>query len=268
MRLTLQEETKIMARIIRTGTYDSTVRAVQPNEAGSGSSASGLGPRAQGNFDVAYAMQNMSFSGADAVASLIIPKIGVDGSVAQGDGELVELGELQTLSYSIHRENSPIRTLGHVNVKGFVKGGRTIAGSLIFTVFNEYAFYRISQYRDFLQRGNGFFAPLADMLPPFDIIITFFNEYGQASKMKIFGVTIVDEGQTVSIDDLIIEQTYTYMARGIQPLVKMTSEFLPDSTQNPDLVGRNITRNVFGDEVLDNLAALYASNMIERIVEI
>jgi hypothetical protein len=138
---------------------------------------------------------------------------------------------------------------------------------MIFTVFNEYAFYRIKQYRDFLARKNGFFAPLADMLPPFDVILSFFNEYGQAAKMKIFGVTIVDEGQTVSIDDLIIEQTYTFMARGIQPMVKITTE-MPNSTRDASLVARDleISRNVFGDENVDNLARLYNFNMLDEIV--
>lgn len=220
----------------------------------------------RGNYDPMYSLNNISFTGADAVATIIVPIIGENGQVVS-DGDAIELGELQTISYSIHRENAPVRTLGHVNPRGFIKGGRTIAGSMIFTVFNEYAFYRIKQYREFLARKNGFFAPLADMLPPFDIVISFFNEYGQAAKMKIFGLTIVDEGQTVSIDDLIIEQTYTFMARGIQPLVKITTE-MPDSTRDPKLVARDlqISRNVFGDENVDNLALLYNFNMLDEIV--
>lgn len=220
-----------------------------------------------------YNTSQISFSGADAVATIIIPTIGSDGSVT-GPGEVVELGEIQTLSYSMHRENSPIRTLGHVNPRGFIKGGRTIAGSLIFTVFNEYVFYRLSQYKDLLARRNGFFAPLADMLPPFDIVVSFFNEYGNMSKMKIFGVTIVDEGQTLSIDDLIIEQTYTYMARGIQPMVQMVSPHEksdsdnPNSTKDPSIVERqlNIQYNIFGDQVVDDLTRLYESNMIDEVV--
>jgi len=220
-----------------------------------------------------YNASQVSFSGADAVATIIVPTIGSNGSIT-GPGEVIELGEIQTLSYSMHRENSPIRTLGHVNPRGFIKGGRTIAGSLIFTVFNEYVFYRISQYKDLLARRNGFFAPLADMLPPFDIVVSFFNEYGNMSKMKIFGVTIVDEGQTLSIDDLIIEQTYTYMARGIQPMVQMVSPHEksdadnPNSTQDPKLIERqlNIQYNIFGDQVVDDLAKLYQSNMIETVV--
>lgn len=244
-----------------TGTYETNLNmlSAQADESGSGVRT--------GNYDPMYSLQNISFSGADAVATIIVPTIGANGGIIS-DGEAIDLGELQTISYSIHRENSPIRTLGHVNPRGFIKGGRTIAGSMIFTVFNEYAFYRIKQYRKLLARKNGFFAPLADMLPPFDIVLSFFNEYGQAGKMKLFGVTIVDEGQTVSIDDLIIEQTYTFMARGIQPLVKMTTE-IPNSTRDPRLVERDlkISRNIFGDEVVDNLALLYGFNQLDEITE-
>ena len=220
-------------------------------------------------FDFDEYMSNMSFSGADAVATIIVPVIGKTGNV-EAQGDIITLGELQTISYSIHRENSPIRTLGHVNVRGFVKGGRTIAGSLIFTVFNEYAFYKIKKYRELLARRNGFFAPLADMLPPFDIVISFFNEYGQSAKMKIFGITIVDEGQTVSIEDIITEQTYTYMARGIQPMVKMDISSEIDSTKDPAVTQRDvqISRNIFGDEAVDKISEFYNQNMVERIIPI
>ena len=215
---------------------------------------------------VNYNIEQISFSGADAVATIIVPTIGYNGNPT-GPGEVITLGDIQTLSYSMHRENAPVRTLGHVNPRGFIKGGRTIAGSFIFTVFNEYAFYRITQYRELLARRNGFFAPLADMLPPFDIVVTFFNEYGNMSKMKFFGVTIVDEGQTVSIDDLIIEQTYTYMARGIQPMVKMVSPHENMNTTQPDeVVERNldIQYNIFGDEVSEYMTKFFERNMIDK----
>jgi hypothetical protein len=163
---------------------------------------------------------NMSFAGTDITATMVIPAIDrVGGTVSSMD--VLELAEIQTISYSIHRENAPVRTLGHVNPRGFVKGARTIGGSLIFTVFNEYAFYRIKEYRQIMAETGLFFAPLADMLPPFDIVLTFFNEYGLGAKMKIYGVTIIDEGQTMSVDDLITEQTYMFMARGIQPMISM-----------------------------------------------
>ena len=159
-----------------------------------------------------------SFSGTDIVAQIILP----------GESPLV-LGELQTISYSIHRENTPVRFLGHVNPSGFVRGPRTIAGSLIFTVFNQYAFYRLEQYKRAI--GQGLYA-LADMLPLFDVAITFSSEYGSLSQMKIFGITIIDEGQTMSVDDLITEQTFTYIAQGIMPM--MTDDNIA-TTQIPGL---------------------------------
>jgi hypothetical protein len=198
---------------------------------------------------------NMSFAGVDIQATMVLPTIAnLDGS---SQGDFIELGEIQTLSYSLHRENTPVRTLGHVNPRGFIKGSRTIAGSLIFTVFNEYAFYRIKDFKRTLADKN--YAPLADTLPPFDIVLTFFNEYGLAAKMKIYGITIVDEGQTMSVDDLITEQTYTYMARGIQPMIHLdAAEDRNIYSNNPDealryeqsiAVQDAISTNFFGDNI-------------------
>lgn len=175
-----------------------------------------------------------SYAGVDISAELILP----------GESPL-NLGELQTISYSIHRENSPVRLLGHVNAAGFVKGPRTIAGSLIFTVFDTYTFYRLKSFRDAISASIW---PLADMLPPFDVVITFSNEYGRFSKMRIYGISIIDEGQTMSVDDLVTEQTYTYMARGIQPIKafypEASSVTLGSQRVNPGRVsdGVNILR--------------------------
>lgn len=146
-----------------------------------------------------------SYAGVDIVAEIVLP----------GQQPLT-LGDLQTISYSVHRENSPVRTIGHTNPVGFIRGPRTIAGSLIFTQFNTYTFYRLQHFRDAVV-NHGIY-PLADMLPPFDVVITFANEYGVFSVMKIYGVTIVDEGGTMSIENLLTEATYTYMARGIEPI--------------------------------------------------
>jgi hypothetical protein len=193
---------------------------------------------------------NMSFAGVDITATLVIPDIMENGDIAT-QGDIIEVAELQTISYSIHRENTPVRTLGHVNPRGFVKGPRTIAGSLIFTVFNEYAFYRIKQFKRKLALLG--YAPLADMLPPFDIVLTFFNEYGLYGKMKLYGLTIVDEGQTMSVDDLITEQTYTYMARGIQPLIHYdpTDDFTYPDDIEKDVNSKRISEEFFGNRVND-----------------
>lgn len=209
--------------------------------------------------DLPDPFSNMSFAGVDISAAMVIPAINRDTGTIEGT-DVLSLGELQTISYSIHRENSPIRTIGHVSPRGFVKGGRTIGGSLIFTVFNEYAFYRIREFRQIMSETGLFFAPLADMLPPFDVVLSFFNEYGLAAKMKIYGVTIVDEGGTMSVDDLITEQTYVYMARGIQPLVSMESDplMLPNEERAMYLQRQ---KNFYSEKTLKSYTQL-----IDRIV--
>lgn len=168
-----------------------------------------------------------SYAGVDITASIVMP----------GESTPLDLGELQTISYSMHRENTPVRTLGHANPRGFVKGPRTLAGSLIFTQFDLYTFYRLKEFRNHLD--NNLF-PLADMLPPFDVVISFSNEVGAFSKMKIYGITIVDEGGTMSIDDLISETTYTYMARGIQPIVNYIPSDAGNATSDQRVLRRKL----------------------------
>ena len=145
-----------------------------------------------------------SYAGTDIVMDLVLP-----------DNEPVTLGELQTFSYSMHRKKHPVRTVGHVAPRGYARGSRTLAGSMIFTVFNFYAFYRLPHMRDAI--STGLFG-VADMLPPFDVNLTFANEHGSFSKMRIYGMSFVDEGGTMSIDDMLTESTFSYVARGIQPL--------------------------------------------------
>jgi hypothetical protein len=169
-----------------------------------------------------------SFSGTDITAVILMPN----------EPAPLILGELQTISVSIHRENTPVRLVGHVSPRGFVKGPRTIAGSLIFTNFNQYAFYRLQEMRMEIGRG---LHPLSDMLPPFDIILSFQNESGAFAKMKILGVTIVDEGTTMSVDDLITESTYTYMARAFEPM----TAYVPDGWEIPEYTSaETVTRPI------------------------
>lgn len=146
-----------------------------------------------------------SYSGCDIVAEIYLP----------GEDLPLTLGDLQTISYSTHREAVPVRVLGHTAPIGFTRGTRTIAGTMIYTVFNQYTFYRLKVLADQLRSMHH---PLADMMPPFDTTVTFLNEYGSMSKLKIYGLTVVDEGSTLSIDDMLTEATLSYVARGMQPL--------------------------------------------------
>lgn len=150
-----------------------------------------------------YSATYTSYSGCDIIASITVDK----------NKPPLVIGELQTVSYSIHREVQPVRILGKSNPVGFTRGQRTIAGSLIFTVFDKSILNEIKKEAK-LDKSIS----LADELPRFDIDIIMQNEYGKSSSMKIEGIVIVDEGQVMSIEDMLTENTMSYMATDIKVL--------------------------------------------------
>lgn len=60
----------------------------------------------------------------------------------------------------------------------------------------------------------------ADTMPPFDVTMTFGNEYGQAAFQKIYDVDILNEASGVSTDTVVMERQLTYIARKISPLIR------------------------------------------------
>lgn len=166
------------------------------------------------NTKTDYQKTYNSYSGSDIVAAINLPIFSAP----------IIIGDLQTVSYSIHREVVPVRALGKINPIGFTNGQRTIAGSLIFTVFDRNIVYKIlNKVKDLKDVGLSSVdkevqSILMDEMPPFDIIITMANEYGQKSRLVIKGIVIVDEGQVMSIEDMITENTMSYLATDIEVL--------------------------------------------------
>lgn len=130
--------------------------------------------------------------------------------------QTVVLATLQTISVQSHREKFAVRALGHSYVKGYTRGQRTIAGSMIFTVFNEHALAQLQramgQRKEFVNR-NEISTLLPDQLPPIDLTIVFANEYGHLSEMRLYGVEFVNDGVTFSIEDLLSENVMQFVAR-------------------------------------------------------
>lgn len=154
-----------------------------------------------------FVHENTSYSGADITATLTIaPSDGITGGMCL-------LGDIQTLSYSLHMEREAVRGLGNINVKDYTNGPRTIAGSLVFAVFNRHVIYRIIESTGIDKKHV-----LTDELPPFDITITAESEYGYRSVMRILGIRLVNEGKVFSINDIYTENTYQYYARDIDYL--------------------------------------------------
>ena len=164
-----------------------------------------------------YKYPNESFSGCDMTASIVYDWIEEDSNGKKHKRYSSHiLGELQTISYSIHMEKRPVRSIGNVNAKDYVMGPRTIAGSLVFAVFNRHFAKNImNEHNDYFTEGQAF---LVDELPPFNVVISLANEYGLRSKLVIYGVELLNEGSGYSIDSVTTEKAYTFVARRVDYL--------------------------------------------------
>ena len=208
-----------------------------------------------------------TFSGADIVATF--------GGI--------EIGALSGITFSVTREKAPIYTMGSPNPRSFSRGKRGIAGSLIFTVFDRPALYSMleANYRTdaqgalfYTRKSNtlpgteghkrgiaefdkqsldivGQIPYYADQIPPFDITITFANEYGQGAVRSIFGVELLNEGSGASMDDIVIEETMTYVARELGPMYKISNSQLTGHS-GTDQTLKNIINEGAVDPLLNN----------------
>ena len=161
-----------------------------------------------------YGKTYKSFSGHDMVCIVELP-------LSRGGKSLVKvIGNMQTITYSIHDEKHPVRCVGDMNAKRYVFGPRTIAGTLIMTVFNKHWMHEIME--EFVANAGIQAHYLTDELPPFNITISAANEYGTKARLAIYGVTIVNEGQVMSINDVYTENTYEFFAQDIDYMTDLT----------------------------------------------
>lgn len=157
-----------------------------------------------------------SFSGTDTLAFIMLP----------GCSPVV-LGSLTTISYSMFRNKKPVINIGRTNINGVTRGSRIFAGTMIFTLINQHWLKEIQEQGEtwlsdygyekktdeYVQTGN--FELRADELPLFDIMIISANEYGNAISMYIYGIDFTDEAQTISVEDLFTENTFSFVARDV-----------------------------------------------------
>lgn len=181
-----------------------------------------------------YTRTYTSFSGSDITATI---------------GNVV-IGELQSIAYSVTREKAPIYTMGDPNPRSFSRGKRGIAGSLVFTVFDRDSLKAVKDQSfvhahglnssnihktdtdptgvhvdstksmdDIISQWTNKRNPVyTDEIPPFDITVTFLNEYGQSAALTIYGVECLNEGMGMSVDDITTERAITFVARAIDDM--------------------------------------------------
>ena len=159
-----------------------------------------------------YTNTYVSYSGTDIV---VTAQLSIDN---KSTGNIMTMGSLQTLSYSVYDRMEPIHSLGNINAKDYVHTHRYIAGSMVFAVFDEHWAKRfLEEYR----KANNIPSSekiLTDEMPPLNLTISMGNEYGSASRFVLYGVRFFNEGMTVSVNDIYTEHTYQYVALNIDYL--------------------------------------------------
>lgn len=150
-----------------------------------------------------------TFSGSDAIAFMIFPEC-----------KPILLGSLTTLSHSVYREKKPVPLLGKINTGGYTRGMRSIAGTMVFTLISQHLIEDICEQIPYLNEHGKL---KADELPFFDIMIIAANEYGAASQMMIYGAEFFEDGQVLSVQDIYIENTFSFVARDIDDFSKINT---------------------------------------------
>lgn len=147
---------------------------------------------------------------------------------------LLPLINLQSVTVSTFRSKAQVRALGHVNAKGYARGSRTIAGTLILTEFDRDSFWQlirrnVDNYDNNV--GDAGSPVLVDQVAPFDLVLLFQNEYGRAAYRYIYGIELSTNGVVYSIMDMYNENTLSFTAHDCTPLLPI------DSTSNIFLTG-------------------------------
>ena len=191
-------------------------------------------PLATGQFSVykpPATNTSIAYSGSDVSAYIV-----AYGRVSKES--FIPLTNLAALSYSIHRDKSPVRKLGHSVAHDYTKGTRTIAGSIVIINFDRAAFFELVAGVD-IYGTVGANIHLADSIPPFDLLLMFNEENkgrsGAAwhtgftgpkkpdkaanySYMWLRNIHFVDEGAVTGTDEAYLETTFQYVAEDIEYL--------------------------------------------------
>lgn len=167
----------------------------------------------------------MTYTGSDI--RVIVDLVNTDTSSSQR-GETKQLIECTTFTISIHREKAAVRAAGYINPKGFARGRRTIAGTMVLTQFTVDVLYKFLKGQQMsahdLSKDTQYVK--VDQLPPFNMTLLFTDEFGNVSYRRVLGVDFVTDGVVYSSNDMLSEQTVSYMASDFTPLLDVDTSAL------------------------------------------
>jgi hypothetical protein len=85
--------------------------------------------------------RSLGFSGCDISATIRVPaysRMGIKGVEQLNAEKVFRIGTLQTISISTYNSKTPVKALGFKNPIAIARGGRTIAGTMIFNQLHKH----------------------------------------------------------------------------------------------------------------------------------
>lgn len=199
-----------------------------------------------------------TYTGSDI--RVIVDLVAAD-TASKTKSETKQLIECTTFTISIHREKAAVRAAGYINPKGFARGRRTIAGTMVLTQFTVDVLYKFLKGQQMsshdLSKDTQYVK--VDQLPPFNMTLLFTDEYGNVSYRRVMGVDFVTDGVVYSSNDMLAEQTVSYMASDFTPLLDIDTSAL----FRPETVSQMFAPERTVQTVLSSLAqfAIPATNI-------
>jgi len=136
------------------------------------------------------------------------------------------LSNLHTITYSSFREKIAVRTIGRSGPKTYSRGQRTIAGTMVFNSSKKNTLLEfLKGQAEKEEKLSNISISMLDQLPSFNILLIFQNEYGVSSTMHLIDVDIFSEGQEMSIDNVVTNNSLNFYALDIIPLRHLHSSF-------------------------------------------
>lgn len=188
-------------------------------------------------------IDNQVFSGSNIKAIMYLPLLTLGSAAKKESSKIKVFGDLQTISISSTRSVNPVRVFGNSAPIGWCKGAITFAGTMVFATINQGAFtdiYDVDLAESYI---NGSTNMLPHYLPPFSIVLTVTNESGAACIRVINNIIITNIGSVYSIDDLYVEEQYTFVATDSTPLIPVNQSQiqLPEITSTVSRFGKNVS---------------------------
>lgn len=195
-----------------------------------------LGKRSSDGIEINNVQTYVSIPGTIVKTLIEFPEY------ADGKSAIIELDDVMTLSYSVARTKIPVVSLGQTSVGGYALGVKTVAGSVIRSVFSvdnltefqskcylmnkEEIKKRLDGVNNTVPKGTPLKEEVAfmkDDLAAFNIHIVIVPENSyDANDMvstrfeSIIGCVLINNGQVYSVEDLITESTFSFQAKGVK----------------------------------------------------